>query len=178
MNGVVLIGRPGSGKSAIGRVAAEKLGMIYVSSGDIARKMALQCDATRDKLDRGEMAPEDAMRTRLYQVLYDINWGRLNFILDGFPRFQGQLDWLRQRFPATPIINILATEDTCIKRLMARGRSDDDIQVIRQRMDYYNTHTQPILDGGVSHHVVVNAVDTSIDRAIQEVCKVIIECEG
>lgn len=147
MNGIVLIGPPGSGKSTIGKsIAREYNDKIYVSSGDIARKMAETNPTTKRFLANGLMAPEGQMRSEIYRHLYDINYCGKEFILDGFPRTTDQLMWLAERFPKLVIIHINTPLDVCKNRLLLRGRSDDTVDIINKRIQYYIDHTRPILD--------------------------------
>lgn len=146
INGVVLVGPPGSGKSTIGRVVADATGMIYVSSGDIARRIAQIDEKTSNNLSQGLLADEELMRDELYRVLYHITYKRGTFILDGFPRFPDQILWLEQRFPKLVYVHLDENITDCIDRLMKRGRTDDEIAIILKRMVYYIENTEPMID--------------------------------
>lgn len=143
---IVLMGMPGCGKSTIGKVLAQKVGAIYVSSGDIARRMAETDEETKESLEHGLMAPEYMMRDEIYRTLYDITYRGKSFILDGFPRNIDQYLWLRKRFDDIGYVVIDADKNECMDRLFHRGRPDDKVSIIDERMDYYNTHTRPMIN--------------------------------
>lgn len=161
---IVLIGPPCSGKSTIGKALADKLGYKYVSSGDIARKMADE-DGTTDSLNAGNMAPEDRMRNEIKKVFECEN----NIILDGFPRFYEQYKWMvkhcKVSLPfAFVVIDVSINE--LFSRVVNRNRADD--VAIRERMNYYMEHTAPMISEirKVSKTIDVNNNNPNIDRTV------------
>lgn len=151
INGIVLTGRPGCGKTTLGKELATKLGMVYVSSGVIARKMALVDEATANSLDKGGMANEDMMRLRVRQALYRINANGGMFILDGFPRFEDQWIWLKKLYPNTIMFHLSSSIVQCRMRLANRGREDDMDDIINNRMNYYEENTLPMAKKYANH---------------------------
>lgn len=148
----IIFGPPCSGKSAAGKYVAKKLKWDYISSGDIARQMAMADPVCHARLNEGIMAPENDMRAHIKNMIVMSFNNHHNFILDGFPRFQEQYDWLMD------ILNGLAPYDLdpqIIKVLMdvspykitfravKRGRDDD--KSIGTRMAYYYKNTQSML---------------------------------
>ena len=147
INGIAIIGPPGSGKSVIGRVAVESFdNMVYISSGDIARSIASTDELTRYNISHGKMAPEDIMRDALYQALCEINKSGMEFMLDGCPRNLDQLEWLLSLFPNTRFYVVKAHDVDCITRMLERDRDDDTRETIKRRIDYYNQYTAPIIN--------------------------------
>lgn len=133
MECIALIGRAGSGKSTIGKILAGKLGFTYISTGDIARAMEdinLAC---------GGMADETSMR-RAFKFIINMceMHGKCQFVIDGMPRTAEQVDFLREVFKEVNFIEIETAEDIAVRRLLARGRSDDNEQNIGRRQDIYN----------------------------------------
>lgn len=137
---ISLIGPPCSGKSTLGKEIAETLGYKYISSGDLARKMAKE-DGDMSNLNAGKMAPEDRMREELYNALSVSE----DVVLDGFPRFLDQYNWLVNSDLDYKFIFIIvdASINELFYRVAHRGRSDD--VAIRERMDYYMEHTVPMI---------------------------------
>jgi adenylate kinase family enzyme len=126
-------------------MVAQTLDMPYVSSGDIARSMAIQDRCVGAALNRGEMAPEDAMRQEIYRVLYKLYFNDRGFVLDGFPRFDEQYLWLMKRFPSLMYYVINTDISVCKHRTMYRGRPDDNGSSFDRRMEYYDTYTRPMI---------------------------------
>lgn len=129
MIGLILIGESNSGKSTIGHKIAEISGARYISSGDIARRMATT-DKERDSLNSGNMAPEQLMRENILKeiVLGDMIHENDNnaFILDGFPRFEDQYRWLKENLSCKLIFaHMYAPYDVILERARSRGRDDD-----------------------------------------------------
>lgn len=171
MYGIILIGPPCSGKSTIGKEYARTYDIDYISSGDIARMMATESAAAKAELDRGNMAPEDEMRKRIWEII-GYQWeNKIPFILDGFPRFVEQDEWLRKQFAHTInwiYVVIELDEDTCEQRANNRGRPDD--KYIYSRIRYYNEQTRPITDryNDVIYIPGINPTPDDLYRRIEE----------
>lgn len=135
MVGIILLGQSNSGKSTIGKAVARMLGIRYISSGDIARSMDIQKD-----LNSGKMAPEDKMREMILQKISHNE----PYILDGFPRFYEQYEWLNQHVNYPLIyMNIDVPREDILARAALRNRSDDDS--INKKMQFYEEKTEPMI---------------------------------
>lgn len=161
---IVLIGPPCSGKSSIGKIAASKVPMAYyISSGDIARKMAEQSDIVKHDLDSGRLAPEFQMRQNILSALKNIFTHSQTIILDGFPRFYDQFRWLGQMVPVDIEIRyvlVYARLSTIIERSRTRNRSDD--KSLEQRLDYYYNTTFKDLQPYI--HYVIDSDEYTVDE--------------
>lgn len=157
--GIILVGPPCCGKSTIGRRVARDFGIEYISSGVIAREMALANKEVQVSLDKGMMAPEYEMRI---SILNRINNRRGSvFVLDGFPRTVDQMYFLEKytKNIRWSIIMFTADKDQLIERAKCRGRSDDDS--FNYRYNFYCDHTMDLVDYAVSNHHDVCAIDNS-----------------
>lgn len=154
MTRVVLVGPPGAGKGTQAATLSDKLGVPHISTGDLFR--AHIGDATelgrrvKGYLDAGQLVPDELtnelVRERLAER--DVEAG---FVLDGFPRNVSQADLLKQILAETDrsldaVIEIQVDEDHLIDRLLARGRDDDNEEIIRHRLGVYRSETAPLLD--------------------------------
>ena len=165
MIGIVLIGRSNSGKSTIGKIVAEKLNIRYISSGDIARSM--NDSQIQEDLNSGKMAPEDKMRD---MVLRKINSEDTPYILDGFPRFREQYEWLKQHTHHSIIyVNVYIPYGEALSRASLRNRCDDNS--IEEKMKFYEEKTSTMLhdlmaNGEVTYCInnYINDVDASINK--------------
>ena len=140
-NCIVLIGPPCSGKSTIGTLLANKLEYSYVSSGDIARAMAKE-DGTEKQLAAGNMAPEDKMR----KIIGNHLKSNRDIVLDGFPRFNDQLDWMMNRFMDRRFVFLFVDVPTLTLFNRADSRNRDDDHVLGNRLDYYKKNTVPMIN--------------------------------
>lgn len=130
---IVLLGSPGSGKTAAGKLVAGMLGLPYISSGDIARAIGTP---------PGEMANESAMRQQLKSALATCDSG---FVLDGCPRFIDQAVWLNSVVGEFTLFCLAINSRVAISRLLKRGRKDDTDEIIRKRIADYKVMTHPIV---------------------------------
>lgn len=173
MVGIVLLGQSNSGKSTLGKVVAERYGIRYISSGDIARSMK---DAQVQKdLNSGEMAPEDKIRS---MILHEINSSDKPYILDGFPRFYEQYEWLNQNIDYDLIyVSIEVPYEDILARAMQRSRRDDGH--ISKKMEFYEQKTEPmirdIFADGCNVYVISNGNDRSIREGIDALSKIVEE---
>jgi adenylate kinase len=155
---LVLLGAPGAGKGTQARMLGEKLGLPQVATGELFRhNMKNETELgilAKSYIDKGDLVPDDVtiamVRNRLTQA--DCLEGA---ILDGFPRNLNQAEALDtmlaeqgHRVCAAPFIHV--SQDDLVSRLLKRseieGRSDDNEETIRTRMNVYAEQTQPLLD--------------------------------
>lgn len=150
---IVLLGAPGSGKGTQSEKLVAEYGVPQVSTGDllrnaVAQKTELGLEAKK-AMDAGELVSDDIVvgmiRDRLQQP--DAENG---FILDGFPRSQAQavvLDELLAELgrPLQRVVHLQVDQEEIVQRLMARGRADDNEEIIRNRMEVFLAQTQPLV---------------------------------
>lgn len=141
---IVLVGGPCSGKSSAGKLAAKHLGAYYISSGDIARRMAEANTDAQNNLNNGKLAPEDEMRKAIrHEIRKGIRVSMGNIIiLDGFPRFNEQAEWLIDNFrDVLDIHYVLIHAPSWVLRDRAKNRSRADDGSFDKRYSYYRTVT-------------------------------------
>ncbi|RJS92278.1 adenylate kinase [Salinisphaera sp. Q1T1-3] len=150
---IVLLGAPGSGKGTQSAKLVERYGVPQVSTGDLLRhavaertELGLKAKAA---MDAGELVSDDIvvgmMRERLTQP--DAENG---FILDGFPRSASQAEALDEMLtelnrPLQAVVHLKVDNEEIVGRLMARGRSDDNEETIRNRLGVFEDQTAPLV---------------------------------
>ena len=72
-------------------------------------------------------------------------------MLDGFPRNVNQANSLQKLLekinqPLEAVISIKIADDYLIKRLLERGRNDDNEEVIANRLKIYREKTSPLVE--------------------------------
>ena len=175
---IVLVGPPCSGKSTTGKLTASKMNIEYISSGDIAREMAKHDVVINADLSAGYMAPEDKMRKSISDKLwYNLfTKGKDVVILDGFPRFGDQANWLQNEV-ALNNINIyyvifnITSLSTIIDRSVHRGRNDD--KNLETRLDYYFRVTFPELGNRINYFI--DADENTVEECSELLTKYIKE---
>jgi len=144
---ILLMGVAGSGKSTQGHQLADEYGYAYISTGEIFR--VLITGRRRNEMLEGRLLSDEEVIKVVDKVLELIDT-KEQFILDGFPRTQAQVDWLLEqcrtgRFDTPVVINLEVPEETVRNRLTKRGRLDDSEEAIAQRYKEYEAVTRPIL---------------------------------
>ena len=94
---LLLIGPPGAGKGTQAARLKERLGVSHLSAGDMLRDEVRRATplgrAARERMDRGELVPDDLVGEMVEQRLSGPECSR-GFILDGYPRNLVQADRL------------------------------------------------------------------------------------
>jgi len=151
---VVLIGAPGSGKGTHGVVLAERLGVPYLSTGDLLRDHVARGTALGRRvgayLDRGELVHDDLMVAVVGERLGELE-GRGGHVLDGFPRTVAQAEAAERLVPGGPaevVVFLALPDDVARERLAQRadGRSDDaDGATVEHRLEVFHVETEPLV---------------------------------
>lgn len=177
MTRLVLVGPPGAGKGTQATALSEKLGIPHISTGDLFRKHIAEetelGQQVKHILDSGKLVPDEITNQMLVERLRQPDTGD-GFLLDGYPRNIGQAELLSkvladsdQKLDA--VVQLQVDEDVLVQRLLARGRSDDNEDVIRHRQHVYQSETAPLLDYYRDQLVTldgVGEVDEVTDRVL------------
>jgi len=160
---IILTGVAGAGKSMQGKMFADEHGYAWISTGEILR--VLVTGKRRQEMLEGKLLSDEEMIAILDTVLNLID-PNYEFVLDGFPRTISQANWLLDqvhegRFKLTAVVNLDASEEEVRKRLVARGRQDDNDEAIAKRFDEYRTVTKPILEHFRQEGVEVYTINAS-----------------
>jgi adenylate kinase len=181
---VILLGPPGAGKGTQAVKLADKLGIPHVSTGELFRdnisdgtKLGLEA---KRYLDDGDLVPSD-LTNALVEDRLDQPDAANGFILDGYPRSVEQAEALhtmfeRRQTKLDAVLQLRVTEKELFARLKERGRADDTVEVIHNRMMIYREESAPLLDYYQDGHElkVVDAIGTPdevFDRALQALGK-------
>lgn len=159
MLNIVIFGAPGSGKGTQSEYIINKYGLSHISTGDVLR-------AERDSgselgklaegyMSKGQLIPDELMIDILASV-FDQKTKEDNFkgvIFDGFPRTIPQGTALNEMLAKrgqgiAAVISLEVPEEELIARLINRGketgRSDDNYDTIKKRLDVYYSQTTPL----------------------------------
>jgi adenylate kinase len=144
---IIFMGVAGSGKSMQGRLLADREALPWLSTGEFLR-MLIAGEERRDML-AGKLLDDDEVIT-LVQKIFSVVDIEEEFVLDGFPRTEGQADWLLNQvkygqLSVTAVIHLTASEKVVMDRLLGRGRQDDHKEAISERFREYEEAIKPIL---------------------------------
>ena len=150
---VLLFGPPGSGKGTQAALLAERLGVPAISTGEMLRAAVVGGTELGRKVDgilaSGALVDDDTMAAVVDERLNAAD-ARRGFLLDGYPRTLGQAQTLegilsRQGEDLDAAILLEVPEDELVRRMVARQRSDDREDVVRQRLQVYREKTAPLV---------------------------------
>eukprot|EP01129_Flabellula_baltica_P008913 TRINITY_DN356_c1_g1_i3.p2 TRINITY_DN356_c1_g1~~TRINITY_DN356_c1_g1_i3.p2 ORF type:complete len:115 (+),score=22.19 TRINITY_DN356_c1_g1_i3:770-1114(+) len=94
------------------------------------------------------------------------------FLIDGFPRSQGNLDAYEEligdKAEIQCVLNFECPTEVLLERILGRnvGRTDDNIDTFTKRIDTFRTETMPIIEHYRTLGKVIN-VDTN--RSIEDI---------
>lgn len=126
----VLISAPGSGKGTFSQYLLEKYGYVQICAGDLFRHEILQQTELGKKIqsvvEAGDYVDEaitcQLMRQYLQQALLE----KKQFILDGFPRSEHSLEFIKNFFSEQNIVDqvcfiqLQAADALCADRILSR----------------------------------------------------------
>ncbi len=157
MTRLLLIGPPGAGKGTQAALLSQHFGIPAISTGDIFRynvknQTPLGVEA-KGFMDRGEYVPDSLTNSLVRDRLsHDDALG--GFLLDGYPRTIDQVYELDSILSDAGkrldvVVQLTADTDELVRRLAHRaeveGRADDTPEVIRRRLEVYESQTAPLI---------------------------------
>lgn len=158
MLNIVIFGAPGSGKGTQSDKIIEQYKLFHISTGDVLRdhiKRGTDLGKTaKGYIDQGQLVPDELIIDILAQVL-DENKDKASegVIFDGFPRTIPQAEALERLLAyrgtkVDAVVGLEVPEDELIKRILLRGkmsgRSDDNEETARKRLETYHNQTSPL----------------------------------
>ena len=177
---LLFLGPPGAGKGTQANLFCKKYGLVHLSTGDLLRDEVSSGSflglKAAEIMNKGELVSDELVLSIVEGRLVNINEG---WLLDGFPRNINQANSLKNllekiKQPLEGVILIKVDDDYLIKRLLERGRQDDNEQVITNRLNIYREQTTPLIDlykkQGILEEIEGNAdidvVFSSIEKSL------------
>ncbi len=158
MLNIVIFGAPGSGKGTQSDNLIKTYGLFHISTGDVLRdniKRGTELGGiAKSYIDKGQLIPDDLMIDILANVLDTNKEAAANgVIFDGFPRTIPQAEALERMLQeretsVSTVIGLEVPEDELIERMILRGkqtgRSDDNLETVKNRLTVYHNQTSPL----------------------------------
>ena len=167
MKNIVIFGAPGSGDVLRNEI----------KNGTELGKIAKQY------IDDGMLVPDTLIVDILASVYDTFGEQHKGVIFDGFPRTVNQAEELKKMLAkrghkVAAMVELSVPEDELMTRLLKRGqesgRSDDNAETIKKRLDVYHNQTSPLIDWyekeGIRHQINGSG---ELDRIFADICKVV-----
>jgi len=156
---IIIFGPPYSGKGTQGKLVAQKLNYVHISTGDELRNEKQQNtelgNMAQEYSKKGLLVPDNLLEIIVDRAFYS-NADRPGIILDGYPRTISQADTLsllvkKHGIELKTIVFLEVGMDELISRAIERGRTseredDRNPDIIRKRIEVYHTETKPVGD--------------------------------
>ena len=159
MLNIILCGAPGCGKGTQSALLVEKYGLKHLSTGDLLRAEMQSGSEVGNKasefISQGNLVPDAMIIEILLKAVDAESKDAAGFILDGFPRTVEQAIALEKAFEERNnkisfLIDVQVETEELITRLLKRGetsgRSDDNLETIKKRLEIYEEKTAPVND--------------------------------
>lgn len=195
MKNIVIFGAPGSGKGTQSDKIIAEFGVAHISTGDVLRaeiKANTDLGSIASKyIQDGKLVPDDLIINMLAKTLdkliRDANicdgHNLPGVIFDGFPRTIAQAEALDEMMAergeqVNYVIGLEVDDEELIKRIVERGktsgRSDDNAETAKKRLETYYAQTLPLKEFYVSQgkYVKIQGVG-SIDDIYSEIRNVL-----
>jgi len=150
---VVLLGPPNAGKGTQAVMLRERLGVPCISTGDMLRRESESGTPlglrVKGIMDSGELVDDATMAEVVHERLRQPDAAH-GFVLDGYPRTLAQAETLEEILAAAgqrldAVLLVKVPEEELVRRALARGRSDDREEVVRERLRVYREKTEPLI---------------------------------
>ena len=136
-------------------------------------------------IDDGMLVPDSLIVDMLAGVYDSYGKEHKGVIFDGFPRTVPQAEALKKMLAerghkVAAMIELDVPEDELMTRLLKRGelsgRTDDNAETIKKRLDVYHSQTAPLIEwyenDGIRHKIDGLG---DLDRIFADICKVVEE---
>ena len=156
---IIIFGPPGAGKGTQAQIIVDERGVVQLSTGDMLRSAIAAGTELGMKakqiMDAGQLVSDEIIVGMISERMAEDDCAN-GVILDGFPRTVAQAEALDAMLydrgvSLDKVIEIQVDEEALFARIEKRAaetgaaRSDDNADVLAQRLKVYHTNTAPVL---------------------------------
>nr|XP_006821962.1 PREDICTED: titin-like isoform X2 [Saccoglossus kowalevskii] len=181
---IFVIGGPGSGKGTQCEKMIAKYGFTHISVGDLLRAEVLSGTDRGAQLteimEKGVLVPTSVVFELLKEAMSAKIDTANGFIIDGYPRevCQGE-EFEKEITECQFALYFDVTDETMTERLLKRadtsGRSDDNPEIIKKRLETYHKLSEPVLayyeEKGKAKKIPANGNADDIFAEVEKVLK-------
>ncbi|XP_037079797.1 adenylate kinase isoenzyme 1-like isoform X2 [Pollicipes pollicipes] len=176
---IFMLGGPGSGKGTQCEKIAEKYGFTHLSSGDLLRA---EVDSGSDlgkqmkeTMDAGDLVPMETVLRLIREGMVLKLENSKGFLIDGYPREVDQaVKFEEQVCPCSLVLYFEVSDALMTERLLKRGetsgRSDDNAETIKKRLETFHSVTEPLVTHFDQRCKRING-ERAVDEIFEDVCK-------
>ncbi len=157
MLNIALFGPPGAGKGTQASLLAKKYNLTYISTGEILREEIISNTEigkqVKSVIERGELVDDETI-INVIENNIKMHSSSNGILFDGFPRTYSQAYileglLLKMNTKLSCLISLEVPRDILISRMQKRSqelkRSDDEIEIIKNRLKEYDEKTLPLI---------------------------------
>ena len=149
---LLFLGPPGAGKGTQAGLMSKASQYLHLSTGELLRKevdlktnLGIQ---VKEVINSGKLVNDELVLEIVRKNLLKKNKG---WILDGYPRNISQANSLNKVLEdinqvLEMVFYLDVNEEILVKRLLSRGRADDNENTIRTRLSIYKETTEPLIE--------------------------------
>ena len=149
---LLFLGPPGAGKGTQAGLMSQSSKYLHLSTGELLRKevemktnLGIQ---VKEIINSGNLVKDELVLEIVKKNLLKKNKG---WILDGYPRNISQANSLNKVLEdinqvLEMVFYLDVNEEILVKRLLSRGRADDNENTIRTRLSIYKETTEPLIE--------------------------------
>lgn len=185
---LILLGPPGAGKGTQAELLCKNHNFFHFSTGNILRdeinNKTLIGKKIKEIINEGKLVSDSIIIKIVDNVItkeLPLNKG---ILLDGFPRNLSQALALnsllkKKKYSINCVIHIVIDNSEIVKRIKKRkgieGRQDDNINILKSRLDVYLKETKPLMNHYKKEKKIfdVNGMQT-IDNVNKDINKIIL----
>jgi len=180
---IFVLGGPGSGKGTQCEKIIADFGLKHLSVGDLLRAEKTSGSDIAKQIEecmtQGKLVPSEVPVKLLQKAIENTKKGT-NFLIDGFPRNQENIDEWNRIIGDTVEIRTILYFDCSLKTMESRilergktsGRSDDNPESLKKRFDTYQSETNPVIEEYTRQKLIVKiSAEKPVDKVYKETKK-------